>query len=550
MAKNHLFPAIALLMLVAGGLSPIPAQTVVASESNFAYLRHVMQAGELERQFIQKIKERYLGKEADVRLVEGNLTVAPGETIDRDVLVIQGNADIAGTILGKLLVIEGNILLRRTARIMDDVVCVNGEIHRNAGAEILGELIEASFRQPSIQQKERPKEEQEKTGPAHGYREWKEKPKRRWRRKAAWTHFKRPDLDQSPILWRYNRVEGLFLGINVPPAWPAGRPVDFDLNGHLGYGFASKTWRYRLNAELAFQAGYRLAVGATLFDLTETEDRWIIPTEENSLAALLIREDFRDYFQRRGYGFYLENRVYSIMRFKAGYYLEQYTPLTRRTNWSVFGGDKQFRENPLYDAGRSNVLRLGMTLDSRNHQTVPTRGVLFKILTEFSRPEFGSELDYDRLIVDFRTYVPVKPGERLNIRLRAASSRGKLPAQFRYYLGGLSTLRAMDYKSLAGNRMILANIEYFLGSKSYRLRHHDVLSSIDMVLFLDVGYAWDQQPSTDLLTGFNGLKWKHLRANVGFALTDEDGRIRLNFARRIDGGPRNVVVTFRLNRPF
>ncbi|MDQ7064679.1 MAG: BamA/TamA family outer membrane protein [candidate division KSB1 bacterium] len=537
---------------------PSFSQSQVASRENFAFFRSASQRPSGDRALIRKIKRRYFDENARIKEVRGSMIISADDYFERDILVIDGDLRIAGEVEGTVVVINGDVFLRRSARVSGNVVSVNGEVHRTKGAIIVGEIIEATMRTstpPSRRTRYKRKTYAEaKPGPRHGYREWREKPHQpryRWKRRTREPIVERWEDRQDAILWRYNRVEGLFLGMNVPPGYSYRHDIiNFDVHGFLGYGFASKTWRYRASAELWLFRNTRFLVGGTVYDLTDTRDEWRIPTDENSLAAGLIREDFQDYYRRHGYGVYAAHHLFNVFRARFGMYHDEFESMPLATNWSLFGGDKRFRPNPAIEAGLSRAVKAMLIMDTRDRHEAPRTGWYLQAEAEFSRPDLGSEFDYQRIEIDVRYYWQLNPGENLDIRLRVGSSRGMLPYHYQFFLGGVSTLRAFRYKEFAGNRMLLANIEYRLHSWSDRFREHDLLGGLDLVFFVDLGRAWTATDTPDFFSGFDELTLKNLRADFGIGLTDEEGRVRLNFARRIDGGRKNIVITFRLNRPF
>ena len=547
-----------LCFLLAGMLAANDAHSQVASRENFVFLRSASQGLSSKQMLIRKVKRRYFEDHEDVQEVTGNVSIGADEVVKRDLLVIDGDARIAGEVNGTVVALNGDVVLRRSAQIHGNVVSVNGRVRRTKSAVIRGEIIEATMRSAPEQEKrkryKRKTYAESRTGPRHGYREWRERPKPphyRWKRRMREAIVENWEDRQDAILWRYNRVEGLFLGLNIPPGYSYRHDVlNFDVHGFLGYGFSSKQWRYRASAELWLFRNTRFLMGATVYDLTDTRDEWRIPTDENSLAAGLLREDFQDYFRRAGYGVYVAHHLLNVFRARVGIYDEQFGALPVTTNWSLFGGDKRFRPNPGMNEGRSKAVKAMLIMDTRDQRETPRSGWYLQAEAEFSRPDLGSDFDYRRIEIDLRHYWQLSPGENLDVRFRAGSSLGVLPYQYQFFLGGISTLRAFRYKEFMGNRMVLANIEYRLHSISDRFRNHDILGGLDLVFFADVGKAWTTSDSPDFFAGFDELQARDLLADMGIGLTDEEGRVRLNFARRLVGGKRNVVITFRLNRPF
>ena len=108
------------------------------------------------------------------------------------------------------------------------------------------------------------------------------------------------------LVAQYNKVDGLYLGWRPRiPFNDFSRLVQY---GELGRGLSSDYWHYQLGAEwLAVEQNsgpYAARLGAELHDLTDTQDHWLLSTEENSLDAVLFRRDFRDYYRRTGFSVY------------------------------------------------------------------------------------------------------------------------------------------------------------------------------------------------------------------------------------------------------
>jgi hypothetical protein len=112
--------------------------------------------------------------------------------------------------------------------------------------------------------------------------------------------------------------------------------------------------------------------------------------------------------------------------------------------------------------------------------------------------------------------------------------------------------------------MVLGNIEYHL-----RAGDGNFLG-LDVILFVDSGLAWFadenlpdymnnypvdayvQQAANEIgpEDAFEDLTWSSLRTNAGIALASPDGDFRINFAKRIDTGGQDLIVTVRLCKPF
>lgn len=97
-------------------------------------------AGQIDalREQLQNVDE--LGFDVrDARINVGDLTVARGETIDRDVVVLAGDVSVFGRVNGNVVALDGDVIVRRNGRVEGDVITVNGTVVR-AGGVIAGRV--------------------------------------------------------------------------------------------------------------------------------------------------------------------------------------------------------------------------------------------------------------------------------------------------------------------------------------------------------------------------------------------------------------------------
>ncbi len=373
---------------------------------------------------------------------------------------------------------------------------------------------------------------------------------RHHRRPRHHRHSVREHLSEYSARYRlyYNRVDGFLFhfGFDVSEKKTLGSGVA--LKVMLGYGTESKRLQYHFGFERGFFGrSLRFAPGFEVYDRTFSEDEWIISSDfENSLAALLLHEDFMDFYRLQGYGGYLAQNLTRYLRLKVGYYEDSQNSVPRGTDWALFGGHKKFRDNPPIQDGSFRGLKGQLVLDTRDDCDAPQRGWYVQLLGEYFPEKYKNKIPFERYILDFRRYQPISDGEILRFRLRLGDSRGNLPIQKWFDFGGISTLRAYRYKSFTGTRMALANLEYFINWDEIDW-YPDVplLDAFNLILFADAGTAW-----TDPSLQFKDLRPEDFSADVGIALTNSDGRIRLNLAKRTDRSTNAMMVTFRLQQPF
>ncbi|MDZ7260539.1 MAG: DUF5686 family protein [candidate division KSB1 bacterium] len=502
---------------------------------------------EIETKFLQKHGK----KKNEVVRFFGDVVVEKDEVLEGDVVVMKGTIAIKGEVEGNVVAIWGDVDLASTGYVEGDVVSVGGKVRRESGSYVGGDVVETSWRGVQIEMDEDEHYMKIKTPDVSMKHErddqWQRRP-----RKSKW--YRIGYKEEESFVFRYNRVEGLFLGLRLPKTYWSDRSYyNFAIYGEAGYGFANKAMRYQIGAEKWFENDFRFALGAEAHNLTDTQDEWIIPSLENSLAALFLKEDFQDFYRREGFSVYATQNFTPALLLGAEYRSDCYYNMPNQTNWALFGKKKKFRENPLIDEIEMNSVVGKVCLDTRNDLKHPDQGWYITLLGEFARPEYNNEepLNFDRYIFDLRRYQPLGRGENLDFRIRVGTARGELPIQFKFDLGGLSTLRGYDFKEFEnGDRMVLGNVEYRIHGR--RSRFHDVwwLENLNLILFADTGWLWNSEDKSSYKLGFKHLTWSDLKTDIGIALSDEDGNVRFNVAKRVDVSGKPVVVTFRLNRTF
>jgi len=515
------------------------------------------QRTETDEKIQEKIEQKYLKhrreEHSDIVRFLGNVVIEEDEFIRGDVVTLRGTIRVRGEVDGDVVAIFGSVELDSTARVKGDVVSVGGKIYRSRAARVGGDLVQTSLTGVKIDDGDQHVSVGiggVSVGPKRGD-EW-ERP-----RPSRGRHLDSP-FESEPFMFRYNRVEGLFLGLKLNRnEWRDRNNAWFDLYGHAGYGFSRKRACYQIGIEREFFGKYGPVIGVETHDIVHSEDEWMIPTFENSLAALFLREDFHDYFRQVGYSGYVTHDLSEYLTLTAAYRRDHHYHLQRKTQWSIFGGDKKFRENPMIDEIDYKNVAATITLDTRNDYKYPNQGWLINLSGEFAGKRFKNpDVDFDRFIFDIRRYQPITSGENLDFRVRVGSSRGKLPSQLQFDLGGLSTLRGYKFKEFSNdsstmtNRMLLGNIEYRIHGRRNPLNQMLGENDFSFILFADAGLVWSVNDSLKAQQGFNNLDWEDLYTAVGFGLANREGNIRLDFAKRMDRKKEPLLVTFRINRPF
>ena len=97
----------------------------------------------------------------------------------------------------------------------------------------------------------------------------------------------------------------------------------------------------------------------------------------------------------------------------------------------------------------------------------------------------------------------------------------------------------------------LAQLEYNIGEDTFP-DNFDLgfLDMFNVIVFTDIGWVGDAGSETNLFGGFDGLSVSNIKNDIGIALANRDGSVRLEIARRTDTGRKPFNILFRINKAF
>ncbi len=473
-------------------------------------------------------------------ITTGDYEIAADDIEERDVYVRDGSLIVRGVLRGNAYVQRGTIVVKHGGRITGNAHAVGGSVIREQNGVVEGEIRESSSDRDGFL-------------------------KRHFSRKKAtsfaprWLH---ENLYSDNFVFRYNRVEGVYLGIAADKKfyWDGRRIISGF--GSLGYGFATHRWRGQLGLDRQFAFGSSLVeAGGEGHNLTDTKDDWIITQGENTAAAFFHREDYRDYYQRAGFSahtaWYTKTPALTTM-INAEYRYDEYTSLSKNTNWSLFRNKNGFRQNPMVNEGTMRSIVLSGGLSTVEHKRRSTTGWNAFANIEFGRHKWDDvmiaqwpsqgDINFTRTVVDVRRYQPLSKYDNLNMRVRFGAYKGYYLEQKGFELGGVNTLPAFGFKEFAGNRMVLANAEYALNGSVF----DDVdfwPGFLTLIVFADAGQTHVADTKAEVTEGFKAFALNTMKSDLGFALGWHDGTARLGFAWRTDKAAPPMVF-LRLSKPF
>ncbi|MCX6139108.1 MAG: DUF5686 family protein [Ignavibacteriales bacterium] len=461
----------------------------------------------------------------------GDMEVAKSDTLRGDVLVKNGTLRVYGVIEGNATVLNGNMFLADSSWISGNARAINGKIKTSKDGTLGGYTDETYYFGDEVDEF-RPSKKRALTTFTQ-----------------AWL---REEMFPDNLTFRYNRVEGFFLGLGAEKKfyWDGRRTISG--YGSAGYGFATHRWRLNLGLDRQFAANDALyEIGAEAHSITDTKDEWRMKLWENNLVALLWHEDYRDYFGREGFSVHVArySKEPSLStQLRVDYLIDRYKSLENGTNWSVFRQLHSFRNNPAIQEGwmRSLVLTAGLSTVERVKRL--NEGWDLYFCGEAAGDQLGADFMFKQAVVDIRRYQPVASYAAVNVRVRGGTLEGKLLPQKSFELGGANTMPAYGFKEFSGNRMLLGNAEFLLSGRVLR----DVSfwpSMFDIIVFGDAGTVDTVATSKSFVEGFDAFAMSSIKSDVGFALATHDDGMRLGFAWRTDSSAP-VSVYFRFTGSF
>ncbi len=526
----------------------------------------------------------------------GLAEVPAGRSILGDVAVLGGPLTVAGDIDGNVVVVNGDLYITGEGRVSGDVTVTGGAAR--AGPEAVGgKLVVYSESLPY---------QRRGTGIAID------------ERRRALGHLQyESDYTRSRLSVRtegaYNRVEGFPVMFGPVVETRGDNVLRLDAmavwRSESGLQINTDKLGYMLRAEQHFGPAGRFSLGATAHSLVEPIESWGLSNTENSLATFLLHEDYRDYYQRQGFGAFARMRLpFEGIQVTAEYMDEDHSYVPVGSPWTLRNNDAPWRPQPLVGEGRLQTVTGEIVADGRNDTSDPTDGWYMRArgtmgvggsltLPEYQAPPsdpatvaagarpLGHEFTYGFL--DLRRYARLGPTSDLRLRgvLAGSLDGDALPPQFQHALGGEGSLpgyslmsvdcgaRSQTYTvfrsgsngetrlpTFAGygcDRVALFQAEYRLklawnlnlGPGDEWDRGWDWYPVIDFSpswsVFFDAGRGWSLSGSGS--PGFLGSGTETLMdTGVGFALGD----LGLYWAWPLNGSNRAVNFFLRIDHRF
>jgi hypothetical protein len=335
-----------------------------------------------------------------------------------------------------------------------------------------------------------------------------------------------------------SRVDGLAPRLGVSFTLYDLRSYDHsNLYAQAAYGLESERVRFTLGARRSLGGG-RLHAGYEWHDLTDTDDGFRSAGLEEPPTTVVAFSSHRDHYARRGHEAYAFLRLTPRAQAGVSFRADRHSSQPVVSDGSLFGSGAP-RPNPSVGEGpmRSLLFTLRATSGealqatrSRERDSHLLRnlygspllpaGLKAEASLEWSSAEaLGGVFTFTRLIGNLRGHRVLSPALELDGRLLLGLSSGQPPAQRRFALGGLGTLRGHALKAHEGRRMALATLELGLEPRP---------GWPTAILFWDGGAVW--QPASGFRQDLGlGLRWPRSRrcfVRADAALPLDGGRAR------------------------
>ncbi len=308
---------------------------------------------------------------------------------------------------------------------------------------------------------------------------------------------------QRPDLVRYNRVEGLSLGVRgqIRPQTFRG-PLSVTGTARIGIADLEPNGRVDITRETV-----KRRVTFSLFhELAAIDEDARHLGLGNSLLAAFPGRDDGDYYRRSGASFEWTPPESERRDIKVRGFAEYHRPAVVETDFAVFklrSDTFHFRDNLAADEGWVYGGQVAITSWWGSDPNLVQGGL------ELTAEAVTGDFEYARIKLVARLAVPLPSDLHLGLEAGAGEGWGNLTEQRMWHLGGPSSLRGYHPRRLTGTSFVRARGEL---ARAY--------SFAWVSLFTDVGWAGESE----------SYRFEDALYSAGVGLAVVDGLIRLDSA--------------------
>ncbi|MGQ0712401.1 MAG: hypothetical protein ACT4PJ_01580 [Gemmatimonadaceae bacterium] len=416
------------------------------------------------------ILREVLARRYDVILPDSVVHLPRDSTISRTVLILDGDATVASSVHGDVIVVDGDLFLHPGAVIDGRAVAIGGGVYPSTLARVA--MGTESFRDVTF--------DVDRADDGRIMLDWRE--------------ISPLDIETVtfPIIFglrlpTYTRVDGLGVPWGPRILFDTGRIV---IDPLITYRSDLGEFDPSLTAHLDIGRLTSLEIRALRGTLTN--DAWIQSDIANFISALFSGRDYRNYWradraealvQRRW------ERGATLVALEGGGRIERAWSVPAGGPWSMFGRDDvedgMLRPNPEVRHGRITAALAGARFDWERQEVTLTSRVLAEVV--FDAPD---DRRFTQGTFDARVGFPTFRSHTFSFEAHVVYTVGDSAPPQRYaYLGGGGTLPTFDLLEFGGDRLLFFESRYAIpieriqipiaGSPVVMFRHMIGMAGID-----------------------------------------------------------------------
>jgi hypothetical protein len=309
-------------------------------------------------------------------------------------------------------------------------------------------------------------------------------------------------------LYHFNRVEGHALDFGLYLNNAADNRLNTSLD--LSYGFSDKKFKKSLSASWLFGEYRTTELSVSAYDrlniLFENSDNYNELT--STIVALLLKEEFRDYYYSKGFNANFAADVFPVLRLNAGFFNRTDNNAYVNSDFSFFKKDKEIQPNSVINEVKLNAVTAGFVIDFRNYvedgiyrRRIPTKQsyIIMEGNAAYSDKNLiKSDMDFTRYQLTLYGGIKTFNSAGFNFRCFAQYANKPLPYQMLYALPGNINIASTpnSFKTLTINEAIAQNavvlfLEHDWSDMLFRASRLPGLKTSELMLttYLNVAYS-------------------------------------------------------------
>jgi hypothetical protein len=361
-------------------------------------------------------------------------------------------------------------------------------------------------------------------------------------------------------LYSFNNITGHSLNFGVNIFNEMDRRLN--LEADIAYGFSDKKFQTDLYTRY-FLGDYRTTT-LSLKAFNKITDLFIESVRydklTSTLASLLGKYDFRDYYYTKGFEVKILGELFPILRGGIGFLNRTDNSGYNNSNFSLFNKSKTYRTNKLIYETKINAITAELSLDFRKFiedgyyrrkVSFGEANVILSGRATFSdQSALKSGLNFQSYEMNLSGYLPSFKSTSFNFLLKGIYSDGPVPYQMMYALPGniessgkAFSFRTLNIGEVFGDKGVVLMAQYNLGDELFRLLKIPYLKDWQLILTTHFNAALLQisDKSKNILPR-QFTEFKHPMYELGFGIGQMLFPITLEFTWRLNYRGKNDFV--------